>query len=331
MGFESFTIEQVEDFDNEYVYDVSMIPDKSVDEDTQTVIANDILVHNSNFLTFAPLFETLNLDVYGLPAKETVEFLVYFMKTKMDPYYDKVLEQYITSRNGENHMLFELEAVGGFGIWVAKKKYVMAKLWQDGKYVADKGDLKVTGLEIKQKAASKRVKSILKTFINTIFVRRGKIDSTTFFAMCNNVKKSLHDATFDEMAKSTKLGNYDKYVLDEAKLEFAPKAPVVVRGAARYNKLLKEHQLLHTYPLLKDDMFVKWYYDETGEPFVYSAEYGCPVEFAPKFSVDVQLEKLVFNPIKRLVEGLIDGDLSGMGQDKVQVGFNNLLNKFKKS
>ena len=285
---------------------------------------------DSVFLVFSHLFESLGLDPYTLPTKETVEFLVYFMKNKMDPYYDNVLTRYITGRNGENHMIFELEAIGGFGIWVAKKKYVMASLWQDGKYIAEKGYLKVTGLEIKQKAASKRVKEVLKTFVNTIFVRRGKIDAQTFFAMCNHVKKSLADSTFDELAKSTKVGDYEKYVINDTdKVEVESGCPVVIRGAAKHNMLLKQAGLLSTYPLLKADMFVKWYYDETGNPFTYTAEYGCPVEFAPPISIEVQLEKLVFNPIKRLVDGLIDGNLDDMGQEKVQMGFNKLLSKLK--
>lgn len=327
---ESFTIEQVEDFEDEYVYDISMKPSNQ-EEDTQTFIANGILVHNSNYLTFSPVFVSLGLDPYVLPTKECTDFMVEFMRHKMDPYYDKVLTKYINGRNGQNHMIFELEAIGGFGIWLAKKKYVFAKLWQDGKYVAEKGDLKVIGIEIKQKASSKKVKSILKTFVNTIFIRRGKIDSQTFFAMCNHVRKDLASATFDELAKATKLNNYDKYVIqDTDRLEFASKAPAVVKGAARHNMMLKKSGLLSTYPILKDDMFVKMYYDDSGMPFTYSTEYGCPIEFAPAISVDIQLEKLIFSPIKRLVDGLIDGNLENAGQSKVQMGFKNLLNKFNK-
>ena len=44
-------IEQLEDFDNEYVYDVE------VDDDTHTFIANDILVHNSVYTTYGTFFD----------------------------------------------------------------------------------------------------------------------------------------------------------------------------------------------------------------------------------------------------------------------------------
>lgn len=284
---------------------------------------------DSNYVVFDYVFETLKLNPYSLPTKETSDFITFFMREKLDPIYDDILTKFIGGRNGKNHMIFELEAVGGFGIWCAKKKYVFAKLWEDGKYIADKGSLKVVGLEIKQKSASKRVKDILKVFVNTIFVRRGKLDSQTFFQMCNSVRKNLQDATVDELAKATKLNNYNKYILfeDENKIEYAPKTPMTVRGASRYNQFIRRNKLESIYPILKDDMFVKVFYDETGQPFTYPADYECPPT-APKISVDIQLEKLVFSPVKRLVDGMIDGDLGSMGRDKVQMGFKKLMNKF---
>lgn len=333
-GYElvDFEVEQLEDFNDEYVYDFSMKSNGPEKEDKNTFIANDILIHNSNYVAFDYIFESMGLDPYVLPTKETTEFMVYFMKKKMDPMYDNLLNSYINGRNGKNTMIFELEAVGGFGIWAAKKKYVFSKLWEDGKYIADKGKLKVVGLEIRQKAASKRVKKILETYVNTIFARRGKIDAMTFFSMCKSVKTSLHDATIEELSKATKLNNYHKYVVSESdtNIEFAPKTPVTVRGAARYNQLIRLNKLEGEYPILKDDMFVKIYYDVNGDIFTYPADYGVP-PIAPELSIDIQLEKLVFNPVKKLVEGLIDGDLNTMGQDKVQTGFSALMNKFKKN
>jgi intein/homing endonuclease len=39
-------VEQLEDFDNEYVYDIE------VDDNSHTFIANDILIHNSVYFTY---------------------------------------------------------------------------------------------------------------------------------------------------------------------------------------------------------------------------------------------------------------------------------------
>lgn len=299
---------------------------------TPTSIEHDPIIYcdtDSNYVTFDYVFESLGLNPMFIDTEIAVEFIVYFMTNRMDPLYDQVLEKFITSRNGVNHMRFELEAVGGFGIWVAKKKYVFSMLWEDGKYIADKGKLKVVGLELKQNASSKRVKDIIETFINTIFVRKGNIDANTFFGMCASVKTILSEESVSNMARSTKLNNYDKYVLnDKDRVEVASRCPFTVRGAARYNKFIYDNNLESEYPRLKDGMFVKVYYDESGQPFTYPNDYGCP-ENAPKFSLDIQMEKLIFNPVRRLVDGLIDGNLNKMGEDKIQVGFKSLMKKLK--
>ena len=47
------SIEQLENFDNEYVYDIE------VDDESHTFIANDILVHNSVYTTYGTFFECM--------------------------------------------------------------------------------------------------------------------------------------------------------------------------------------------------------------------------------------------------------------------------------
>ena len=47
------SIEQLDNFDNEYVYDIE------VDDNSHTFIANDILVHNSVYTTYGTLFKCM--------------------------------------------------------------------------------------------------------------------------------------------------------------------------------------------------------------------------------------------------------------------------------
>lgn len=331
-------------YNDEWVYDVSMpnhyfreiingeiITETSTVEDCQTFFANGILVHNSNYITFDYVFESLGLDPYNINSKEAVDFIVYFMKTKMDPIYNKVLDKIIGIRNGVNYMEFELEAVGGFGIFLAKKKYAYATLWQDGKYIADQKKLKVTGIELKQKAAPKEIKDVMKAFVNTIFVKKGQISSELFFGLCKSVKDRLKTYDIPALSKSTKLNKYDDYVIeDKDRVQLRPKTPVGVRGSANYNHIIQKNNLQSEYPLLKNGMLIKIYYDVNGQPFAYPIEYGYPKDHVPKMSADTQIEKMLFTPIKRLVTGLIDGDVKQMGSDKMQQGLSAIFNKYKK-
>lgn len=325
-------------YENEYVYDISMpgsffskTSDNSIyPEDVQTFFANNILVHNSNYLTFDYVFESLGLDPYEINSREAVDFIVYFMKNKMDPIYDKVLKKMIEARNGVNFMEFELEAIGGFGIFLAKKKYAFSILWKDGKYVADQKKLKVTGIELKQKAAPKEIRDVMTSFVNTIFIKKGRISSELFFGLCKSVKDRLMTYEIPALSKSTKLNKYEDYVIeDKNKVLLRPKTPVGVRGSANYNHLIQKNNLQSEYPLLKDGMSIKIYYDIYGQPFAYPTEYGYPHELVPKMSADTQIEKMLFAPIKRLVTGLIDGDVRQMGSEKMQQGLSAIFNQYK--
>lgn len=319
------------DFENEMVYDLVMSGNfDQGGNKTQTFMANDILVHNSNYVTFDYVFESLGLDPLSIPTDEATEFIVYFMREKMDVMYNKVLENMISKRNGNNYMVFELEAVGGFGIFLAKKKYVYAKLWEDGKYIANQKKLKVTGIELKQRASSKEVKDIMKGFINYIFVKKGQITAETFFSMCKAIKEKLLTYEGDELAKSTKLNKYDEYVISDFPLiKLKSKTPMGVKGSANYNHLIKKNDLQWLHPLLKDGMAIKIYYDKEGRPFAYPSEYGKP-KLAPPMSKNIQIEKVLFNPIRRLVDGLFETDMMRMGDNKMQKSLGTLFNKFKK-
>jgi hypothetical protein len=77
-------------------------------------------------------------------------------------------------------------------------------------------------------------------------------------------------------------------------------------------------------------MKAKLYYDTSGNPFCYPVDIDFPHESAPPVSVDIQLDKLLFGPVKRLVDGLIKGNLRDMGAEKVQKGFSSMF-KLKKT
>jgi hypothetical protein len=318
-------------FEDEWVYDISM-PNPHALEDLQTFVGNNILVHNSNYVTFDLVFESIGIDPHTVNSQQAVDFIVFFMKNRLDPIYASVLDNLINGRNGKNTMEFELEAVGGFGIFVARKKYVYAKLWQDGKYIGDQNKLKTTGIELKQRAAPKEIKKIMTAFVNTIFVKKGKIEADLFFAMCKSVKDELMNFPIPQLCKSTKLNKYQDYVIsDYPKVQLRPKAGISIQGSANYNNLIQKHNLQSKYPLLKNGMGIKVFYDTMGQVFAYPIEYGYPEELIPQMNKALQIEKILFAPIRRLTDGMIQGDTKRMGETHIQKGLSSIMNKFKKT
>ena len=319
-------------FEDEYVYDISMPKGDNPLEDLQTFIGNNILIHNSNYVTFDYVFESIGINPEDVDSRQAVDFIVYFMKTRLDPIYAKVLDNLINGRNGQNTMVFELEAVGGFGIFVARKKYVYAKLWQDGKYIGDQNKLKVTGIELKQRSAPKEIKAIMTGFVNTIFIKKGKIEADLFFSICKSVKDKLMEFPVPQLAKATKLNKYDEYVIEDyPKVKLKSKTGISIQGAANYNNLIKSNNLQSKYPLLKNGMGIKLFYDSLGRAFAYPIEYGYPEDLIPQMDKAKQIEKILFGPIRRLTDGMIQGDTKRMGEDQIQHGLSAILNKFKKA
>lgn len=294
-------------------------------------LTEDMVIYcdtDSNYLTFDLIFASIGVDYEALPTKRAVEFIVYFCKNKLDPMYDNFLNKYLESRNGKNHHVFELEVVGGYGIFIAKKKYIFSKLWEDGNYIGHQGKLKSTGIEIVQTSTSDFVRNSIITFVNMIFAKRGKISPTLFFNMCNALRKKLEDVPIVDIAKIGSLNTYSDYVEEwQERIVLKKKCPAAVRGAARYNHLIYKNGLQNKYAYLKNGMKCKLYYDDKGEPFAFHED-EFPTEIAPPVSIDIQLEKLIFSPVKRLVSGgMIDGDLKHMGTGKNQPSFKDMFKK----
>lgn len=284
---------------------------------------------DSNYLCFDYLFESLGNDPFIMDYKEATDFIVYFMKNKLDPLFDKVLKKTISDRNGESTMIFELESIGGFGIFVAKKKYVFEMLWVDGKYVADSKGLKSTGIELAQKSVPIIARKFISFFVKHIFAKKGKITTAEFFNICRVFREKIDKVNTIDFAKSNNMKTYEKYVVcDDEHVEVRSKCPAPVRGAARYNRDLKKHNLQGKYPIVRDGMRVTFWYDKDGQPYSIPTDIDFPHEFAPEMSRDIQMEKLVFAPIRRLVEGgMVSGNLNNMGREKITKGFGSLFKK----
>ncbi len=73
--------EQIGSFEDEYVYDVE------VDDNTHTFIANDILVHNSLFVSFKPAMDHCE---WRHAYKDELEFILALDKHRYAGYFKNV-------------------------------------------------------------------------------------------------------------------------------------------------------------------------------------------------------------------------------------------------
>ena len=101
------SIEQLDNFDNEEVYDIE------VDDDSHTFIANDILVHNSVYTTYGNFFKCMTeeyRDKYKTDRSK-VDWILNFNKKFLDKQNNQWCDEMYNPRHGQNVHEFELETI----------------------------------------------------------------------------------------------------------------------------------------------------------------------------------------------------------------------------
>lgn len=141
---QSFEIEDL-GIQEMWVYDIE------VDED-HNFFANDILVHNSNYLNLAPLIDKFFTEEQQKNEQEKIiNFIDKLFKEKVEPYIDKCFEELADYMNAyEQRMFMKREVIAPIGVWVAKKRYALMVADSEGVRTWPNMVLKITGLDAKK-------------------------------------------------------------------------------------------------------------------------------------------------------------------------------------
>ena len=91
--------EMIGEFEDEYVYDIE------VADDTHTFIGNNILVHNSLYITFTPMMESCNFKGNEL------DFILHLDKIIVKKIFTNYLNEYSDMFGVKNIHDFELETI----------------------------------------------------------------------------------------------------------------------------------------------------------------------------------------------------------------------------
>ena len=115
------SVEQLDDFQDEYVYDIEV-------DDTHTFFGNDILVHNSIYVEFGRVVNHCNIIDPDKAARFVVDMWNYGIGPYMDKKYDEYAQKYNCDENIEN---LELEKIADTAIMLAKKHYAMSECFKE--------------------------------------------------------------------------------------------------------------------------------------------------------------------------------------------------------
>lgn len=241
-------------------------------------------------------------------------FILDLMDFRLNDYIIDAYDHFAKKFNTKNIQKFELEAILRSAIFLAKKKYVGSKEWDDsvGRFEMNK-HLKITGIEIAQSSTPKFAREKLKYLLYYIFKNIDNFDMFKFINELRKIKDEFKVQEIENISFSRSIGDYNKFIIsDKVEFEITPKCPIHIRGAGYHNFLVNSSQEYRfKYKQLQTGDKVKLYYtkDINNNAFSYGAGVY-PYEIAPEIDIDTQFLKTIIEPINRILAPLNVGQVN---------------------
>ena len=146
---------------DEYVYDVE------VDDENHSFYANDILIHNSQFISIRCITDYFR-NTYNLPKRmidwsdeyklKLWDYVNNFVENDLNKFIQNLVGEYSHTTQPEV-LRYSLEYIADTGIYESKKHYGVRKILDEGPQIVNK--IKYSGIELKKGNISVPVKKIL--------------------------------------------------------------------------------------------------------------------------------------------------------------------------
>jgi len=275
-----------------------------MEDESHTFIANDILVHNSSYVQFGEVVSSC--DWKGDPK----ELILKINEYRLKDYLNVAFERYAQRHKVENCQDFELENISESGIWLAKKKYILDKVWEDKIDYDHLKNVSYKGIELAQAGTPIFAREKIMELLKFIFDKKEKTKLNDIIQMLKKYKAEFRMAEPEKLAKGTSISDYSSYILnDTTSFEIAKGTPEHVRAAGYYNFLLnKNSKYKQKYEMIRSGDKIKTYHVLTkgiAEQDVFAFLSGSfPVEFAPPINYDVQFGKIIIDPINRVTQAM---------------------------
>lgn len=224
-----------------YVYDIEVL-------ETHNFIANNILVHNSNYLTLNNLVKKVGLE--NASQEEITDFLV----NACEKIQEEIANEYNRLADMTNakaqRMDMEREVIAPRGFWTRKKRYALNVVDSEGvRY--DEPKLKIMGLETARSSTPKICREALKEAIELILTS----DEDSVIKHINEFKEYFFQQPPEKIANTTGISNIEKFITHDGSIQKG--TPIHVRGSLVYNKWIDEYKVNHIYEKIRSGDKVK--------------------------------------------------------------------------
>jgi hypothetical protein len=288
--------EMIGEFDEEYVYDIE------VDDKTHTFIGNNILVHNSLYVSFTPIIESC--DYKG----DELDFILHLDRVIIKNIFNKYLVEYAAKFGVTNLHDFELETINRSALHIQKKNYINNVVYEDGIFYENLSYFYPKGVEIVKSSTPPFVRENIYEFLRYIFANPDNLNIRKILMIVKDLKKQFMMADIEEISMTTSCTNYQSKVIDDVTDVVTVKgAHFGVKAAALHNYLLNKNS---EYKVKYDNIRggrIKYYYcnHPKNNVFAYMRSMH-PYEIVEKEGVkidyDEQFDVCMLSVINRFLE-----------------------------
>ncbi len=312
-------VERLDDFDDEYVYDIG------VANDDPYFFANDILVHNSVYFS-----------AYSVLSKEIDNGEIVWDKDTVIELYDTVsaevsstfpqfmLETFNVPLERGKVIKSAREVVGETGLFIKKKRYAIMVYDDEGqrKDVDGKpGKMKITGLDLRRSDTPKVVQEFLKQVLELVLTNRSEDEVIEFirtFKSTFSRKKPWEKGSPKAVNNLSKYGsvleNYLKKRATHGKIA-KPTIPGHVMASINWNTLRERYHDRHSSRIVDGQKIVVCPLKENNDLRMSSVAYPVDETHLPEwftklpFDEDAMMQTVVDKKIENLLS-ILGWDLS---------------------
>ena len=234
---------------------------------------------------------------------KVIDFLDKVCSEQIEKIIDKSYQKLAKYMNAfDQKMVMKRENLADRALWTAKKRYIMNVYDSEGiRY--DEPQLKIMGIEAIRSSTPAACKDKMK-HIFKIIMNGTENDAIDYI---DEFRKEFQTLDAEDIFFPRSVRGISKYH-DAAHL-YKKGAPVHVKGALLYNKLLKDKKLLHSYPIIKDGEKIKFAYLKKqnttgGEVIAILNQLPKELELQQYIDYDKQFQKAFIEPMASVMNSV---------------------------
>src|SRR6056300_877386 len=261
------------------------------------IVASDT---DSIYVTFDKLVQN---TCQGKTNDQIADFLGKVCDKKVEPFIEECFSELADYSNAfKNAMVMKREVIANKGIWVAKKRYMLNVLDEEGIRLADP-KLKLMGIEAVKSSTPQVCRGKIKEAIKVIMAK----EEHDLHKLIADFRKEFMKMPAESIAFPRSCNNLKKY--RDASNIFIKGSPIHVKGALIYNYQIQQFKLQNKYPIIQEGDKIKFIKLKPANPFkfdVISYITTLPKEFKLQQYVDyeVQFEKTFLDPMSFILDAI---------------------------